>query len=84
MPIFPVLVGLLHKTFTKAKLLTDGHEGRVAEPENLKMVPVPVPVPTFYLLTVPFPVPVLAPVLFPGHIHAYTYSCTNTYMCTYS
>jgi hypothetical protein len=39
---------------------------RVAEPENLKTVPVP----TFDLITVPAPVP--------GHIHAYTF--TNTYM----
>jgi hypothetical protein len=42
---------------------------RVAEPENLKTVPVP----TFYLNTVPVPAPV------PGHLHAYTY--TYTYMC---
>ncbi len=40
---------------------------RVAEPENLKTVPVP----TFYLNTVPVP----------GHIHAYTYTYTYTYMC---
>ncbi len=39
---------------------------RVAEPENLKTVPVP----TFYLITVP--VPVLAPV--PGHMYAYSYT----------
>jgi hypothetical protein len=44
---------------------------RVAEPENLKTVPVP----TFYLNTVPGP----APVPVPGHIHAYIY--TYTYMC---
>ncbi len=45
---------------------------RVAEPENLKTVPVPTfylnTVPTFYLNTVPVPAPV------PGHIHAYTYT----------
>jgi hypothetical protein len=43
---------------------------RVAEPENLKTVPVP----TIYLNTVPVPapVPVSAPV--PGHIHAYIYT----------
>ncbi len=40
---------------------------RVAEPENLKTVPVP----TFDLITVPVPAPV------PGHIHAYKF--TNTY-----
>ncbi len=40
---------------------------RVAEPENLKTVPVP----TFYLNTVPVA----------GHIHAYTYTYTYTYMC---
>jgi hypothetical protein len=39
---------------------------RVAEPENLKTVPVP----TFYLNTVPVPVPVPAPD--PGHVHTYT------------
>jgi hypothetical protein len=42
---------------------------RVAEPENLKTVPVPVL--TFYLITVPVPAPV------PGH--AYTYTFTNMY-----
>ncbi len=58
---------------------------RVAEPENLKTVPVPVP--TFYLNTVPVPapapvpapVPALVPAPVPGHIHAYT--CTYTYTC---
>jgi hypothetical protein len=44
---------------------------RVAEPENLKTVPVP----TFYLITVPVPAPVPSPV--PGHIHTYTF--TNAY-----
>ncbi len=48
---------------------------RVAEPENLKTVPVP----TFYLNTVPVPVPV--PALVPGHIHAYIYTYTYMYMC---
>jgi hypothetical protein len=38
---------------------------RVAEPENLKTVPVT----TFYLIPVPAP----------GHIHAYTVHCTYTY-----
>jgi hypothetical protein len=48
---------------------------RVAEPENLKTVPVP----TFYLITV------LVLALVSGHIPAHTYTCMNTYrcMCTY-
>jgi hypothetical protein len=42
---------------------------RVAEPENLKTVPVP----TFYLIMVLVPVPAAIP----GHIHAYTYTYTQ-------
>jgi hypothetical protein len=44
---------------------------RVAEPENLKAVPVL----TYYLNTVPVPAPV------PGLVHTYTY--TNTYVYVY-
>jgi hypothetical protein len=55
----------------------DPREPRVAEPENLKTVPVP----TFYLNTVPVPVPVPAPVL--GHVHTYTFTNTDTYLYVY-
>jgi hypothetical protein len=46
--------------------------GRVAEPENLKTVPVP----TFYLITVPVPVPASVPVPVPAPVpfhDTYTY-----------
>ncbi len=45
---------------------------RVAEPETLNTVPVS----TFYLNTVPVPVPALVP----GHIHAYTYMYIYIYV----
>jgi hypothetical protein len=51
----------------KVKIHAKEAKIRVAEPDNLKTVPVP----TFYLNTVPVPV----------HIHAYIYTYTYTYMC---
>jgi hypothetical protein len=64
-------IGYLGRKGYFGRMGTRERKIRVAEPENLKTVPVP----TFYLNTVPVPIP--APV--PGHIHAYTY--TYTYMC---
>jgi hypothetical protein len=56
-------------------------KARVAEPENLKTVPVP----TFYLNTVPgpAPVPVPVPAPVPGHIHAYIYIYIYVYEYVY-
>jgi hypothetical protein len=57
------------------------HTSRVAEPENLKTVPVP----TFYLNTVPVPTPVPVPVPapVPGHIHGYIYIYIYVYVYVY-